>query len=97
MPTIDPTFTRPTALLKYQEQARGDPLSVIVAAGPYTLDSDFEYAPLAALLEKVAEERPDVLILVRPSLIFFSPPLFFQLTFPIFKAWSICRRAAQSH
>lgn len=64
MPSIDPTFTRPSTLLQYQGQTRGEPLSVMIAAGPYTLDSDLKYAPLAALLEKAVEERPDVLILV---------------------------------
>lgn len=39
-------------------------MSVAVAAGPYTVDSDLSYAPLAALLDNAADERPDVLILV---------------------------------
>lgn len=70
MPNIDPTFTKPSTLLDYQwgekdREARGEPISVMVAAGPYTLDIDLEYSPLAALLEKAAVDRPDVLILVR--------------------------------
>jgi DNA polymerase alpha subunit B len=39
-------------------------VSIMVAAGPFTLDDDLLYQPLSALLEVVVEERPDILILV---------------------------------
>jgi hypothetical protein len=69
MPPIDATYTPPTELLAHQygsdaKQLAGNPMSVIVAAGPYTVDSDLEYEPLQALLDLAKEEKPDVLILV---------------------------------
>jgi DNA polymerase alpha subunit B len=39
-------------------------MSLYVAAGPFTLDSNLGYEPLAALTDVACEERPDVLILV---------------------------------
>ena len=53
-------------LLEYQhgDKLGGDPVSLVVAAGPYTLDDDLEYEPLQALVDKVVDECPDVLILV---------------------------------
>ena len=47
MPPMDATLTKPSELLKFQhgtaaKELGGSPLSVIVAAGPYTLDSDLE-------------------------------------------------------
>lgn len=73
MPPMDATLTKPSELLKFQhgtaaKELGGSPLSVIVAAGPYTLDSDLDYEPLKVLLSLVAKERPDLLILVRSSL-----------------------------
>lgn len=37
---------------------------MMIAAGPYTLDDDMLYHPLAALIDVARTERPDVLILV---------------------------------
>lgn len=53
-------------LLDYQhgDKLRGQPLSMMVAAGPYTLDDDLLYQPLSALIDVAIEERPDALILV---------------------------------
>lgn len=42
-------------------------MSLMVAAGPYTLDDDLLYEPLEALMEVVIDEKPDVLILVSLS------------------------------
>lgn len=39
-------------------------MSVITAAGPYTVDSDLDFAPFSALLDTVVAEKPDALILV---------------------------------
>ncbi|TNY19944.1 DNA polymerase alpha/epsilon subunit B-domain-containing protein [Rhodotorula diobovata] len=71
MPPIDATYTTPTELLANQygdkaKQLNGAPMSVLVAAGPYTTEHDLEYEPLGALLALVQEERPDVLILTGP-------------------------------
>lgn len=44
------------------------PLAVMVGSGPYTTDSDLNFAALYALLDKAAEERTDMLILTGPFL-----------------------------
>ena len=53
-------------LLDYQygDRLNGEPVSMVVAAGPYTLDDNLDYEPLDALMEVVLDERPDVLIMV---------------------------------
>ncbi|KAL7301331.1 hypothetical protein TKK_0006066 [Trichogramma kaykai] len=43
-------------------------LKVYVAAGPFTQSNDLEFHPLWELLTKVAEEEPNVLILIGPFL-----------------------------
>ena len=69
MPPINATYTRPSDLLDFQygtgpKKLSGGPLSVVVAAGPYTIDRDLDFAPLAALVESIGKERPDLVILV---------------------------------
>lgn len=69
MPPIDPHYTAPSELLAYQygngpKQLNASPMSVIVAAGPYTVESDLDYEPLDDFLSLVKEEKPDVLIMV---------------------------------
>ncbi|GAA5868785.1 hypothetical protein JCM3774_003893 [Rhodotorula dairenensis] len=71
MPPIDATYTPPSSLLEKQygtgpKQLGGNPMSVLVAAGPYTLESDLEYEPLEALIGLAKQEKPDVLILTGP-------------------------------
>lgn len=44
----------------------GMPLSVITASGPFTSSADLAYKPLEDLLDHVAEQKPDVLILTGP-------------------------------
>ena len=41
-------------------------LSVIVAAGPYTVSDDLSYEPLQELLQTCHDSQPDVLILIGP-------------------------------
>lgn len=79
MPPIDASYTAPSELIRNQygtanKQLGGGPMSVMVAAGPYTVDSNLEYAPLDALLKAAQREKPDLLILVSPSLVLL--PLF---------------------
>ncbi|CAO3672856.1 unnamed protein product [Umbelopsis vinacea] len=50
----------------YGSNMLGQPLDICVAAGPYTLDDDLSYLPLEDLLETLAPEQPDVLILLGP-------------------------------
>lgn len=39
---------------------------MVIAAGPFTLDTDLDYEPLDALMEVVRVDRPDALILLGP-------------------------------
>ena len=48
---------------------------MIVACGPFTLDSDISYRPWRTLLQQIKVEKPDVLVLVcifLPCLTFVS-------------------------
>lgn len=57
--------TQPSQLAQFQHtQLQGQPLSIVIAAGPFTLDTDLDYEPLDALMEVVRNDRPDALILV---------------------------------
>ena len=57
--------TVPSQMAHYQHtQMQGQPLSVMIAAGPYTLDTDLDYEPFDALMEVARNDRPDALILV---------------------------------
>ena len=55
-------------MLNYQHNSAkylsGQPMSVVVVCGPFTVDDNLEYAPLQALLEEMSNIRPDLLILV---------------------------------
>ena len=44
----------------------GLPLSMMMASGPFTSSADLSYQPLEDLLEHVAEQKPDVVILTGP-------------------------------
>ncbi|GAA5988797.1 hypothetical protein JCM11641_004856 [Rhodosporidiobolus odoratus] len=71
MPPLDATYTSPSELLSHQygsdpKELDGNPMSILVAAGPYTVDSDLEYEPLQALIELAQGEKPDVIILTGP-------------------------------
>ncbi|KAK4056532.1 DNA-directed DNA polymerase alpha subunit pol12 [Microbotryomycetes sp. JL221] len=71
MPPIDPSFSEAATMLQQQhgqgnKKLGGDPMSVMVAAGPFTVQSDLEYAPLGALLDAAETEKPDVLVLIGP-------------------------------
>ncbi|GAA6004840.1 hypothetical protein JCM11491_002251 [Sporobolomyces phaffii] len=71
MPPIEAMYTAPSELLAYQygngpKQLNGNPMSVLVAAGPYTVESDLDYEPLDAFLGLAKEEKPDVLIMLGP-------------------------------
>ena len=53
-------------LAEFARGGGGGAQSLVVAAGPYTPTDDLEYAPLAALLDYAAQQRPDVLLLLGP-------------------------------
>jgi DNA polymerase alpha subunit B len=48
----------------YGEKMQGKPIDMCIAAGPYTLDDDLSYLPLEDLLQTMASEQPDILMLV---------------------------------
>lgn len=73
MPQLPPPASTPVELDMHNDRltsADGEarPLSMLVASGPYTTDTDLSFAPLHALLAKAEEQKTDVLILSGPFL-----------------------------
>lgn len=71
LPPPDANYTAPSELLRHEYATgpgslAGHAMGVVCAAGPFTLDANLDYEPLAALLEQAAESRPDVLLLLGP-------------------------------
>ncbi|RUS29659.1 DNA polymerase alpha subunit B N-terminal-domain-containing protein [Jimgerdemannia flammicorona] len=61
------TLPNPTELLEYNYGAtamNGQPLTFVVAAGPYTLDDNLLFEPLQELVDRILEEQPDLIVLV---------------------------------
>ncbi|EIW72508.1 hypothetical protein TREMEDRAFT_66921 [Tremella mesenterica DSM 1558] len=52
--------------MQHGDKLAGQPIFIMTAAGPFTLDDDLLYHPLEALVEVVIAERPDVLVLLGP-------------------------------
>jgi len=65
-PFAPQTLISGSDIIKYNTGLEKKPLSVCVAAGPYTLSTDLEYEPLKDLLHSVAVRKPDVLVLMGP-------------------------------
>lgn len=56
-------------LLEYHHSTyyqKGQPLSVVVAAGPFTTADNLSYEPLEDLLRSILKTKPDVVILIGP-------------------------------
>ncbi|CAG8765091.1 6393_t:CDS:2, partial [Cetraspora pellucida] len=53
-------------IIDHKKNLNGKPLSVMVAAGPYSLEMGFKYEPLRELIRNMTEEKPDILILMEP-------------------------------
>ncbi|CAK3862559.1 DNA polymerase alpha subunit B [Lecanosticta acicola] len=73
MPKLSAAASRPGEIDAHNDRltsADGEtrPLSMLVASGPYTMDTDLSFAPLYALLNKAETDRADVLILTGPFL-----------------------------
>jgi DNA polymerase alpha subunit B len=67
MPPADQPATPWAELIRNQHGKTtldGQPMSVVAACGPYTLDDNLEYGPLNALLEEMSTLKPDILVLV---------------------------------
>ncbi|WOO78183.1 DNA polymerase alpha subunit B [Vanrija pseudolonga] len=65
---LQPLQSLKSELVEFQQSDRlgGLPISVHVAAGPYTLEDNLDYEPLDALVDVACDERPDVVILLGP-------------------------------
>ncbi|KAG2223782.1 hypothetical protein INT45_001916, partial [Circinella minor] len=67
MPQIPPALERTADNIdEYHQLTQGKAIEIILASGPYTLDSDLAYQPLEELLKTCIKQRPDVLILLGP-------------------------------
>ncbi|CAG8597911.1 10751_t:CDS:10 [Diversispora eburnea] len=69
IPLLPMCRTRSGTVIDYNygpTKLNGNPLKVIIAAGPYTLDNGLEFEPLLELLNKMKIEKPNVLILMGP-------------------------------
>lgn len=67
MPPVDPPLSYPEELIEHQfspNKLDGEPLQLVVAAGPYTTEETLEYVPLVALIDELIRSPPDVLVLV---------------------------------
>ncbi|RUS20276.1 DNA polymerase alpha/epsilon subunit B-domain-containing protein, partial [Endogone sp. FLAS-F59071] len=53
----------PADLFKYTNEMNGQPLTFIIAAGPYTLEKDLLFNPLQDLVDKIIEDQPDLVVL----------------------------------
>lgn len=98
MPPVDQPETLVDELLAYQHNSSkyldGQPMSVVVSCGPYTVDENLAFAPLAALLEEMANVKPDLLVLVSDLRILQS----FAVRLSVFLlAWSIYRCITSPH
>lgn len=79
LPMLPSAASPPGALEAHRERLRGGPdamesdsdpapLSVLIAAGPYTADDNLDYEPLHALCSQAADNYADVLVLSGPFL-----------------------------
>ncbi|GJJ78996.1 DNA polymerase alpha subunit B [Entomortierella parvispora] len=67
MPALPMAAASPLELEEFQyKKLGGQPLKMITAAGPYTLNDNLLFEPFAALMDRVNKERPDVLLLIGP-------------------------------
>lgn len=64
-PPLPPLVVRePKELLEFAGKMNEQPLTFIIAAGPYTLEEDLLFNPLQDLVERIVEEQPDLVVLV---------------------------------
>eukprot|EP01041_Mallomonas_annulata_P010537 gene10537-21974_t len=76
-----PMYTTPISdLYKYHHSEKfqfGKALNVLIASGPFTTSDNLKYEPLLDLLQLVANQKPDVLILTGPF-VDISQPLLIE-------------------
>ena len=62
-------LSSPSELLEFHHSPKyqgGSPLSVVVAAGPFTTADNLDYRPFIDLLTRILKTKPDVVVLVGP-------------------------------
>ena len=68
-PALDPAFSNAQSLMQYNHNdtnfLSSEPLTVVVASGPYTLDDSPHYEVLADLFKAWMDVKPDLIIMVR--------------------------------
>jgi DNA polymerase alpha subunit B len=73
-----PPKSNPKQLLEYHHSTsyqNGQPVSAVVAAGPFTTSENLEYEPIMTLLAQMLSKKPDVLILIGPFVDITQPLL----------------------
>ncbi|KAF9918036.1 DNA-directed DNA polymerase alpha subunit pol12 [Lobosporangium transversale] len=67
LPAMPMASASPLELMElHHRKLAGQPIKIIAAAGPYTLNDNLLFEPFSALMEHVNSERPDVLLLMGP-------------------------------
>jgi DNA polymerase alpha subunit B len=72
IPAPDMAATAVSELMAFnhgQDKLDGKPMTIAVASGPYTLDDSLSFEPFRSLMDAMAKERPDLLILVHSILV----------------------------
>jgi DNA polymerase alpha subunit B len=65
-PPIPPSAFTEVAKLSEFYREKGEPIQVMLAAGPFTLPDSLEYEPFESILDEAHESNPHVLILMGP-------------------------------
>ncbi|KAG0003163.1 DNA-directed DNA polymerase alpha subunit pol12 [Entomortierella chlamydospora] len=67
LPPLPMARANPEELVNcHYKKLGGQPIKMIVAAGPYTLSDNLLFEPFSALMNHVSVERPDILLLMGP-------------------------------
>ncbi|PWN33914.1 uncharacterized protein FA14DRAFT_124644, partial [Meira miltonrushii] len=70
-PSLPLPETEVVDLLEHQHAAgklKGEPMSIFVASGPFTLDNDLNFTPWHRLLDQIEQRKPDVALFMGPFL-----------------------------
>jgi len=65
MPMAEPATTPPKTLLSYLPNPPA-PISLVVACGPFTWDTDLDFLPFESFIDHLMQLRPDCVILLGP-------------------------------
>ncbi|CAG8445740.1 14593_t:CDS:10 [Ambispora leptoticha] len=69
LPLLPMPVTSTAAITNYnygKARLNGGDMTVVVAAGPFTMESNLDFVPFAQLMENMKSVKPDVLILMGP-------------------------------